>query len=68
MPLTKEEYRKIAKSFFYMHSINLAGQGMMLQKRSVYEILNDYSPDLFVSYTEDEEGQKINWIVRQEGQ
>ena len=67
MPLTKDEYRKIAKAFLYMNSTNLAGVGFMVQKSAVYEILNDYSPDLFVSYKEETDGkQQIKWIVREE--
>lgn len=45
MSLTSEEMIKISKAIFYAHGTNLIGVGWLISKETVFNLLNDYSPD-----------------------
>lgn len=66
MPLTPNEYSQIAKTILYSQTINLTS-GNMVNKAMMYNILNDYCPDLFVSYEKKDSKEVINFLSRKQG-
>lgn len=64
MPLTPNEYSQIAKAIMYSKTMNINGQ-YMVNKAMIFDILNDYCPDLFVSYEKKDSKEVINFLSRE---
>lgn len=67
MPLTPNEYSQIAKAIMYSETHNVCGRGCMVRKDMMFSILNDYCPNLFVSYEKTDSKEVMNFLLKEQG-